>query len=472
VRLFLAALVPAGLLVPTVLPGATRVAAAGRPAPAMADGAWALSYLADVQIAGPFPGGSRGTGEGTLTGTGVFEVTGGGIAGTHTAAGTAAATITVPGGQSGPATLNLALSGPVAGTTGRPVLQGDVRASGSVSVAAGGLVTAVPLDFDGALGDGTGAPLSRFSLDCDRVAGSWSVDLRGTGESPSPTLSISGPGTFVAVRTGQSDGTTPAYARQLSQLLADIDGFVGRVGTAPLDTAALDTIVSRSEVLASTLPVLDDCAPTTRVRTPAYSTLVGVEVARLLAAARAQVAHVTATDLVALVTMGYRTGAIGTGATWPGAVALERALRNELDRRGEEAAAVHDTATATMATVARRQFGVVKPARRPARPVRAVRGVATIRLSTPTRGRGDRPTLTWDPVAGATGYRVVLLDATRRPYWAWRGDTSSVVVGATPKAEPPAAGGPRVTRGSTWTVVALDATGRPIGLSAPRALSP
>ena len=61
--------------------------------------------------------------------------------------------ITVAGGESGPATLNLALNGPVTGTASA-VMQGDVRASGSVSVVTAGLTTAVEVQFGGALGDG------------------------------------------------------------------------------------------------------------------------------------------------------------------------------------------------------------------------------------------------------------------------------------------------------------------------------
>jgi hypothetical protein len=408
-----------------------------------------------------------------LTGTGVFDVTGGGVAGTHSAAGSAPATVTVPGGLSGPAIVNLTVKGPVAGTADRAVLQVDVHASGSVSVDNGGLTTTIPLDFAGALGDGAGAVLSTFSTSCDRTTGSWAVDLRGAGEAPSVGLSVAGPATFVAIRGSDSSGTTPAYARQISQLLADTDAFVDRIGTAPLDTSAIDTIVARSEALGASLPVVDECATRRAERTTTYSTSLGVEVARLLTAARAQLTHIGAGDLAYLVALGYRTAAIGSGSKWTGAATLERALRTELDRRGNVAAATHDPATAALVTVARRQFGVVKPARTPAAPPsRPVRGVAGIDVTSRTRGRAERPTLTWSPVIGAADYRVVLLDASRRPYWSWQGTTSSVVVGATEKPMPTAASGPRVVKGSTWSVAALDGAGRPIALSAPRAINP
>jgi len=195
-------------------------------------------------------------------------------------------------------------------------------------------------------------------------------------------------------------------------------------------------------------------------------------VARLLTAAHAQLAGVATQDLVHLLTLGYRTGAIGTGATWPAARSLERALRTELDRRGTAAASARDIATATLVTVARRQFGGVKPARRAAPPSRPVHGVPTIAPSSLHRTRGARPALSWAPVAGAATYRVVLLDATGRPYWAWQGPSPEVVVGATGKPMPPAASGPRVVKGSTWTVAAFDATGRPIALSTPLTVSP
>jgi hypothetical protein len=466
-------LVLAGLVGAALAPAGGADAAASRPPVAFADGTWTLSYVADVQVSGPFPDGSQGSGRGVLTGTGVFDVTGGGVAGTHSAAGTAPSSVTVPGGLSGPAILNLTVKGPVAGTADRAVLQGDVHASGSVSIGNGGLTTTVPLDFGGALGDGAGAVLSTFSTSCDRTTGSWTVDLRGAGEAPSVGLSVAGPATFVAIRGGDSSGVTPAYARQISQLLADTDAFADRIGSAPLDTSALDTIVARSEALGASLPVVDECATPARSRTTAYASPLGVEVARLLSAARAQLTHVSTGDLAYLLALGYRTAAIGSGSTWSGAAPLERVLRTELDRRGSFAGATHDSATAALVTVARRQFGVVKPERAAASPPsRPVRGVATIELTTRTKGRGDRPTLSWSPVAGAADYRVVLLDATLRPYWSWQGTTSTVVVGATEKPMPPAASGPHVVKGSTWSVAALDGVGQPIALSTARAISP
>jgi hypothetical protein len=439
---------------------------------AFPDGTWTLSYVADVQISGPFPDGSQGSGRGVLTGTGVFDVTGGGVAGTHSADGTAPSSVTVPGGLSGPAILNLTVTGPVAGTADRAVLQGDVHASGSVSVGNGALTTTVPLDFHGALGDGAGAVLSTFSTSCDRTTGSWAVDLRGAGEAPSVGLSVVGPATYVAIRGGDSSGATPEYARQISQLLADTDAFADRISSAPLDTSAIGTIVARSEALGASLPVVDECSTPSRQRTTAYATSLGVEVARLLTTARAQLAHIDTGDLAYLLALGYRTAAIGSGSTWSGAAPLERALRTELDRRGSFAAATHDSATAALVTVARRQFGVLKPTRAPAAPSRPVRGVATIELTTRTKGRGERPALSWSPIAGAADYRVVLLDASRRPFWSWEGTTSTVVVGATEKPMPPAASGPRVVKGSTWSVAALDGAGQPIALSAPRAINP
>ena len=471
-RVFLAAAVLAGLLAPGLAGRGAVADAAARPAPAFANGAWTLSYLADVQISGPFPGGSRGTGSGRLTGTGIFDVTGGGVSGTHDAAGTAASTITAPDGESGPASLNIAIEGPVAGTADRAVLQGDVRASGSVSVSNGGLTTTFPLDFAGALRNGDGAPLSMFSVGCDRITGSWTVDLRGSGETPASGLSIAGPATFVAIRAPQSSDSAPPYARQLSQLLADIDGFVTRIGAEPLDTGALDAIAGRAESLSSSIPVVDDCPKSTTSRTPAFSTVLDVEIAQLLNAARAQLANVSTPDLAYLLMLGYRAGAIGTGSTWAGSTPLERVLRTELDRRGNVAAVLHDSTTATLVAVARRQFGVVNPARGRPKPAHPIKGVSTIVPETPKPARAERATMVWSPVDGAARYRVVLLDATQRPYWAWEGDTATVPADAAPTTAASGGSGPHITRGSTWTVVALDSSGRPIALSAPRPISP
>ena len=274
---------------------------AGRPSPGppgpgvrtgvFTDGGWTLSYVADVQISGPFPGGSTGTGAGAVTGTGVFEVNGGGVSGTHTGAGTASSSITVPGGQTGPAILNLALEGPVAGTTDRTVLQGDVRASGSVSVSTAGLATTVPVDFDGALGDGAG----RAAVD---VLGRVRPGHRQLDRRPPRRRAGARPACRSRDRprssrsaAGSPADSAPAYTRQVTQLLADVDGFVERVGTAPLDVTGLDAVVARAELLSSSLPVVDDCSRTDR--TSGYSTFLGVEVARLLTAARTQLPRVS-----------------------------------------------------------------------------------------------------------------------------------------------------------------------------------
>src|SRR4029077_3181701 len=97
---------------------------------------------------------------------------------------------------------------------------------------------------------------------------------------------------------------------------------------------------ARAESLSSSLPQVDDCSPT--APGAGYATLLGVAGGRLLTATRAQLAAVSTPDLVHLVGLGYRTAAIGSGATWSGAVPLEHALRNELDRRGAAAVAARD----------------------------------------------------------------------------------------------------------------------------------
>ena len=243
-------------------------------------------------------------------------------------------------GQSGPATLNLALNGPVAGTATRgPSSRATCRTSGSVSVSTPDLTMAVPVAFGGALGDGNGAPLSTFSVQCDRITGTWTVDLRGSGR-PATGASVAGPATFVAIRSDGLSGATPEYATQVSQLLSDADGFVGRVGNGPLDTAGLDAIAVRSEVLDASVPAVQECDGQRDAR--GYGTLIGVEVSRLLSATRGQVASLSTADLAYLLGLGYRTGAIGSGSTWSGATATERALHTELDRRFTAATLAHD----------------------------------------------------------------------------------------------------------------------------------
>jgi len=95
----------------------------------------------------------------------------------------------------------------------------------------------------------------------------------------------------------------------------------------------------------------------------------------------------------------------------------------------------------------------------------AKRVVPAMEISSAPSGGGVRPVLRWKAVAGAKTYRVVVLDAGARPYWAWEGNATSVAVGGGRKPAAKGTGGPRVAAGFSWTVAALDAHAKPLALS-------
>lgn len=96
-------------------------------------------------------------------------------------------------------------------------------------------------------------------------------------------------------------------------------------------------------------------------------------------------------------------------------------------------------------------------------------GVGEITLHSATEG-GPHPTLAWDPVEGATGYQLFVHDGEGRPYWAWSGSDTSTRLG----------GGDRVEANQTallhepmtWSVVAFDAEGGLVAVSAVAPVAP
>ena len=98
--------------------------------------------------------------------------------------------------------------------------------------------------------------------------------------------------------------------------------------------------------------------------------------------------------------------------------------------------------------------------------------VPDITLLTAKSGGGIRPILSWQPVAGAQKYRVVVLDANTHIYWAWEGTSPSVPMGGGPKPAPKGSDGPRIAAGFSWSVVALGAHDKPLALSDREQIAP
>lgn len=83
----------------------------------------------------------------------------------------------------------------------------------------------------------------------------------------------------------------------------------------------------------------------------------------------------------------------------------------------------------------------------------------------------QRPLLEWEPVDGAQQYSVSVFAPSGRGYWAWRTDGTSVPLGGEPRLRDDVSG-PSTAPGMTWSVVALDADGRPIAASVESVLRP
>ena len=308
--------------------------------------------------------------------------------------------------------------------------------------------------------------MTMFSVGCDRITGTWAVDLRGPGASTGETvsgLSVGGPR-----RSSRSTAaTTPVRPRRTATQVTSCSrtwtASSGESAVSAINTAALDAIVaparpsprrSRWRMRASDNPRRWDTARSSASRSPGCS--------RRRGPARGdRDSRPCPPDRSRLPDRGDRE--------WRDLVRRRAAgaarSRSELDHRLAAAVAARhrddDPAHSGPASVRRHPTDDCD-----AEAAAPGEGIAAIRPTGPVRGRGARPAVTWAPVSGAVQYQVVLLDARRRPLWAWQGTGTSVVVGGAPKPGPATGSGPRATKGSTWTVAALDAAGRPLGLSA------
>lgn len=90
---------------------------------------------------------------------------------------------------------------------------------------------------------------------------------------------------------------------------------------------------------------------------------------------------------------------------------------------------------------------------------------------TAASGGGTRPLLEWSIVAGAETYSVVVYDPEGKPYWGTLTEETSTYVGGSIQLleDRP---GPRVSVGSSWSVVALDQNRLPLAVSGIAAIAP
>lgn len=100
-------------------------------------------------------------------------------------------------------------------------------------------------------------------------------------------------------------------------------------------------------------------------------------------------------------------------------------------------------------------------------------GLDELALVSPhTVGVGEVPTFVWEPVEGAKAYRLFVVGGDGAPIWAWEGKATSVALGGLWVQRPEGDNGPILTRGSTWSVAALDGDGHTLAVSRVRPVSP
>ncbi len=86
-------------------------------------------------------------------------------------------------------------------------------------------------------------------------------------------------------------------------------------------------------------------------------------------------------------------------------------------------------------------------------------------LGPPSTGAGDAPLFRWKAVDGAESYALAVVGPDG-PVWAWRGAETEVYLGGLPFERPPGWAGPVLVPGSCWSVVARDASGAIVAVSA------
>jgi hypothetical protein len=100
-----------------------------------------------------------------------------------------------------------------------------------------------------------------------------------------------------------------------------------------------------------------------------------------------------------------------------------------------------------------------------------VEGFNGLELFTAASGGGTRPLLEWSNVEGADTYSVVVYDPEGTPYWQALTDETSIYVGGSIQLleDRP---GPRISVGSSWSVVALDGDQLPLAISGIASIGP
>jgi len=77
---------------------------------------------------------------------------------------------------------------------------------------------------------------------------------------------------------------------------------------------------------------------------------------------------------------------------------------------------------------------------------------------------GERPKFSWPAVGDAVEYSLVVQTLKGKPYWAWRGEETTVYLGGVDKPSKNASG-PIITKAAQWQVIAYAQDGNIVGAS-------
>ncbi len=83
---------------------------------------------------------------------------------------------------------------------------------------------------------------------------------------------------------------------------------------------------------------------------------------------------------------------------------------------------------------------------------------------------GSVPRFEWKSIDGAASYRLAVL-GPNGPIWAWEGEDTSVNLGGLSGERPELMPGPVVVPGTSWSVAAIDASGRVLDVVGPITIS-
>lgn len=453
------------------VPGAP-VTAAADPLLTMPDGQWlgSLIYNSDVSF-----GGGEVLAEVTAYGTFTLAVVGGTVTGGTMEAGASGFGVSsTAGGQ-----LTFTVTGSAAGTAAAPLLVGNSSTISGEIVSEG---MAIPVNLTFGASDIAPIPLEIFAVTCEQVTGDFSqvaaamaAEGGGVGEFV---------GRFTALR---GDDPLPDDAiGALEQLITDAESISNAAKAGqPIDTTLLLDALDRAEALAASIPVNVECR---NIPGPLASAFVGslaMVIADLIAAVVANPTGITLATLQAVVEAGVRMGVLSANApAGSEAESLAIQLEAEFDLRLDAAIGPPfvpaDVAQILATAKVMGWSGVAAKAeaalagaggwRAPAAtPV--VPGIPTIVTTTSGTGLGARPVLRWEPAAGAASYLVGVVVPAGGPLWAWRGAGPEVAYGGGPVDDPDTTGA-WLTQPAEWFVVAFDAAGAVVGVSAPAPIAP